>query len=257
MSARIISICNNKGGVGKTTTAHNIGAFLSALGKKTLLIDLDPQANATLALGLDPQTIESGVYHMLTGGILPEEAVRKTNIFGFDFIPSSLDLAAATVELVDIKDREYLLEKALKRLSSHYDFIFIDSPPSLDILTVNSIVGAKEIIIPIQCEYFALQGLSQLLSTIDLVSNNLGRRPEFIGALLTMYDRRNRLSREIAKIIRRDFPGHVFDAVIPRNITLAEAPGKRKTILEFAPLSQGAKAYRQLAQELINRKTEP
>lgn len=250
--ARIITICNNKGGVGKTTTASNIGVFLSALGKKTLLIDLDPQANATMSLGFDPRETVHGTYHMLLAEALPEETVRKTHIFGFDLIPSSIDLAAITVELVDMDEREYVLEKALKRLSSYYDFIFIDSPPSLDVLTINGLVGAKEIIIPVQCEYFALEGLSQLFATIDLVSKNLDRRPDFIGALLTMYDRRNRLSRDIAKIIRRDFPGHVFDAVIPRNISLAEAPRAKKTILEFAPFSQGAKAYRQLAQELIN-----
>ncbi len=251
--ARIITICNNKGGVGKTTTASNVGVLLSALGKKTLLIDLDPQANATMSLGLDPGDVERGIYHVLTGSVAPREAVKKTHIFGFDIIPSSIDLAAITVELINVKEREYVLEKALKKLSSHYDYIFIDSPPSLDILTVNGFVGAKEIIIPIQCEYFALEGLTQLLSTIDLVSKNLGRKPEFIGALLTMYDRRNKLSREVAKIVRNDFPGYIFDTVIPRNISLAEAPRAKKTILEHAPLSPGAKAYRQLAQELVRR----
>lgn len=251
--ARIITICNNKGGVGKTTTASNIGVFLSALGKKTLLVDLDPQANATMSLGIEPGEIEKGIYDVLVGGVSPQEAVRKTHIFGFDILPSSIDLAAVTVELVGMKEREYILEKALKKLSSNYDYIFIDSPPSLDILTVNGFASAKEIIIPIQCEYFALEGLTQLLSTIDLVSKNLGRTPEFVGALLTMYDRRNRLSRDVAKVVRRDFPGYIFETVIPRNVALAEAPRARKTILEYAPLSLGAKAYRQLAQELVRR----
>ncbi len=252
--ARIITICNNKGGVGKTTTASNIGAFLSAFGKKTLLVDLDPQANATMGLGIEPTEVEQGIYDVLVGNVSAQDVIRKTHIFGFDIIPSTLDLAALTVELVGLDEREYILEKALKKVASSYDFIFIDSPPSLDILTINGFVGAREVIIPVQCEYFALEGLSQLLATIDLISKNLGRTPERIGALLTMYDRRNRLSREVAKVVRRDFPGYIFETVIPRNVSLAEAPRARKTILEYAPLSHGAKAYRQLAEEIIKHK---
>lgn len=250
--ARIITIANQKGGVGKTATAVNLGAYLAAHGKRTLLIDFDPQAHATLGLGFDFENVPLSIYNVIAGEAEPAAAVKKTTVFGFDVLPATPALAGAAIELVGVKNREFLLEEAIKKLRSHYDFILIDSPPTLGLLTVNGIVAAKELIIPVQCEFLALNGLTQLLSTIELVSANLDRTPERVAALLTMYDRRNRLNREIVKRIRREFPGHVFDAVIPRNVSLAEAPEKGRPILHFAPESQGAKAYRQLAQELIN-----
>lgn len=252
--ARIISIANQKGGVGKTTTAINTAVFLAAHGKRTLLLDLDPQANATSGLGTTPSEIEKSIYFALIGKVFPEEIIRRTSIFGFDLIPSSQDLAGLTVELVNQKEREFLLEKMIRRLKDHYDFILIDCPPSLCLLTINGIVAAKELIIPVQCEYYALDGLNQLLNTVDLISKNLDQGPEFKGALLTLFDKRNRLDREVVKEVRRNFPGYVFDAVIPRNISLAEAPKAKKTIFQYAPESYGANAYRQLAQEIINLK---
>ncbi len=249
---RVITIANQKGGVGKTTTAVSLGGFLAALGKKTLLIDLDPQANASLGLGIDVTGIPASIYNVLAATVEPQVTVKRTNLFGFDIIPSTPSLAGATIELVNVKNREFLLEEAVGKLKGYYDFILIDSPPTLGLLTVNGIVAAGELIIPVQCEYYALNGLGQLLDTINLISDNLDRRPERVGALLTMFDKRNRFDREIAKEVRRNFPGHVFEAVIPRNVSLAEATQAGKSIIQFAPTSLGAKAYRQLAQELID-----
>lgn len=249
--ARIIAVANNKGGVGKTTVSYNLPVFLAALGKRVLLIDFDHQANATFSLGFNPRNLPLSVYHALIGQITPNAIIRRSPFFGYDIMPSSPDLAGATVELVNLKDREFRLKQLLEKIQNDYDFIIIDCPPSLGLLTINALCASNEVLIPVQCEYLALEGLEQLLATINLVKNNLGQDLKITGALLTMYSRGNRLSREVAKEIRRNFPGYVFDAVIPRNIALAEAPKFGKTILQFAPVSPAASAYRQLAEELI------
>ena len=251
---RIISIANQKGGVGKSNVAVNLPVFLSAKGKKVLLVDMDPQANATLSLGINCRNLPLSIYNVLMDQITPSAIIRKTSFFGYDIMPASPDLAGATVELIEAKNREFKLAQILKKVEEPYDFIIIDSPPSLGILTLNSLVGSKEVLIPVQCEYLALEGLGQLLDTITLVKNNLGQDLKIAGALLTMYNRKNRLSKEIAKEVRRNFPGYVFDSVIPRSVALAEAPKYGQTILQYAPVSQAAKAYRELAEELINNK---
>lgn len=249
--ARIISLCNQKGGVGKSTSAQNLSVFLSALGKKVLLVDIDPQANTTSGMGLNPRKLEKSIYHVLIGKEVPDAVIKKTQFLSVDILPASADLAGAAIELVDIKNREYRLKEVLEAVRRKYDFIIVDSPPSLGLLTVNALVAAGKVVIPVQCEYYALEGLADLLRTIQLVNTNLKTRTAIMGALLTMYDRKSRLHRAVAKEIRRKFPGYVFDAVIPRNVSLAEAPSFGKTILQYDPYSHGAKAYRQLAEEIL------
>ena len=249
--ARIITLCNQKGGVGKSTTAQNVSVFLSALGKRVLLIDLDPQANTTSGMGVNPRRLEKSIYEMLIGQAPIESVIKKTNFLSLHLLPSSSRLAGARIELVNMPRRELRLKELLEPIRKHYDFIIIDSPPSLDLLTVNALCAAQKIIIPVQCEYYALEGLADLLQTIQMVNANLKMRASIMGALLTMYDRKSRLHQAVSKEIRRKFPGYVFQAIIPRNISLAEAPSFGKTILQYDPYSHGAKAYRQLAQEII------
>jgi len=249
---RIICIINNKGGTGKTTTAVNLPVFLAALGKRVLLVDFDHQANATFSLGIHPQNLPLSIYHALMGQVSPSAIIRKSPFFGYEIMPSSPDLAGATIELVSLQDREFKLRDTLDKVKDSYDFIFIDSPPSLGPLTINALCASNEVLIPVQCEYLALEGLEQLLNTINLVKSNLEQDLKITGALLTMYNRNNKLSREVAKEIRRNFPGYVFDTVIPRQVALAEAPRSGKTILQYAPTSLAAKAYRELAEEFIN-----
>ena len=250
---RVIAFCNQKGGTGKTTTAVNVGVYLAAYGKRVLLVDLDPQANATSALSVNSNRVTPNLYHSLTGGIVPENVVKETGIFGYYVLPSSPDLAGATIELVGQQNREYRLREIVDRLRPAYDFVLIDCPPSLGLLTINGLVAADEVVVPVQCEYYAMEGLGQLLETIELIRDNLHKDIRVRGALLTMYDRRNRLARLVAKEVRRNFPGYVFETVIPRNVDLAEAPGHGKTIFQFAPDSPGASAYRQLAEEILNQ----
>ncbi len=249
--ARIIGIVNAKGGVGKTTTANNLGAYLAAKGKYVLLVDLDPQANATAGLGLHLADDHLNLYHLLINGDEPEAIIRKSSLFGFDVLPSAENLAGATVELVDMEEREFRLKKALNKIRTNYDYILIDSPPSLGLLTVNGLVAAEQILIPVQCEYYALEGLSQLVKTIDLVRNSLNPQLKILGVLLTMYDKRNKLANQIVMEVKKNFPGHVFDTIIPRAVSLAEAPSFGKTILQFDESSKAAEAYEQLAEEVI------
>ena len=250
--AKILTIVNAKGGVGKTTSAVNLGSYLAALGKYVLVVDVDPQANATSGLGIEPERTPLNLYHTLVGGLLPEEIIRKTSLFGYDLIPSASDLAGANIELVSVQNREFKLYEVLRRIRTNYDYILVDCPPSLGILTLNGIVAADELIIPVQCEYFALEGLGQLLRTIELIQENLGRKLPIKGALLTLYDKRNKLSRQVRKEMERNFPGKVFNAIIPRCVKLAEAPGFGKTIFQYDPRSNGGRAYRSLAEEIIN-----
>ena len=249
--AKIIGIVNQKGGTGKTTTATNLAAFLAALGKYVLVVDLDPQANATSGLGFEPEALDKNLYHTLVDNVYPEDVIRKTNLFGYDLVPAGEDLAGAAIELVNMPEREFKLYNLLHRVRTNYDYIIIDCPPSLGLLTINGLTAADEIIVPVQCEYYALEGLGQLLKTVNLIQDNLGRDLRIKGALLTMYDKRNKLSRQVAKEIRLHFPGYVFEAVIPRCIRLAEAPSFGKTIFQYEPNSFGGSAYRQLAEELL------
>jgi len=249
--ARVIAICNQKGGVGKTTTSVNLAAYLAAQGKYVLLVDLDSQANATVGLGVHVADSHPNLYHALVVDHNPETIIKRTSMFGFDVLPSAQSLAGATVELVSMEERESRLKKALNSVRTNYDYIIIDSPPSLGLLTINGLVASDEIIIPVQTEYFALEGLSQLLNTINLIRENLQPKLKVMGALLTMYDKRNRLARQVVKEVQDHFPGHVFDSVIPRSIRLAEAPGFGKSILSFDSLSKGARAYKNLAREII------
>ena len=248
---KIISLVNQKGGVGKTTSCVNLASYLAALGKRVLVVDIDPQANATSGIGISHESLEAHMYHVLIGEAHPEAAIRRTSLFSCDILPSAPDLAGAAIELVGMERREFKLHEALKNIVTPYDYILIDSPPSLGLLTVNGLVAADEIIIPVQCEYYALEGLGQLLKTVDLVREHLGKDIKVMGALLTMYDKRNRLARLVEKEVRRNFSGYVFDTVIPRNVELAEAPSFGKTILQYEPASRGARSYRQLAEEFL------
>src|SRR3990167_3870982 len=250
--AHVITIANQKGGVGKTTTVSNLGVYLAAYGKKVLIIDIDPQSNATSTFS-PTKDIPIHVYHALVGNVHPDDIIRPTGLFSLDILPAHAELAGATIELVSMENREFKLQEITNKVRHNYDFILIDCPPSLGLLTLNGIVAADYVIVPVQAEYYALEGLGQLLNSIDLVKENLGRDIKILGALCTMYDKRNRLSRNILKDMRRSFPGYVFEVIIPRNVTLAEAPGYGRTIYQHDPASTGANAYRQLAKEVINR----
>lgn len=249
--SRIITFCNQKGGVGKSTSSLNLASFLTALGKKVLIVDMDPQANATSGVGVNPRMLEISIYEALLGKSDAASLIKKTRLLGMDLLPAAYSLAGATIELIDIQNREYKLREVLESVKRNYDFIIVDSPPSLGLLTLNALTAAHDVIIPVQCEYYALEGLADLLRTIQLINTNLNTKITIMGALLTLYDRKSRLHRAVTKEIRRKFPGYVFETVIPRNVNLAEAPSFGKTILQYAPYSHGAKAYRCLAEEIL------
>jgi len=249
--SKIISICNQKGGVGKTTTAVNLSTYLALLGKKVLLVDFDPQANASSSLGVNPQKLEKTIYHGILGFTHPESIIFPSMIFNFHFVPSAPHLAGALVELVNFKNRETFLRNFLIHLRHKYDYIFIDLPPSLSLLALNGLVASDEILIPVQAEYYSLEGIGQLLETINLIKNNLGYNLNILGALLTMYDKREKLSKEIEKNLRENFPYNVFKTVIPKNISLAEAPSFSRPIALYKPDASGARAYEELAREIL------
>jgi chromosome partitioning protein len=249
--ARVIAVCNQKGGVGKTTTAVNLGAYLAARGKYVLLTDLDSQANATVGLGVQISDDHPTIYHALVNDQNPHAVLHRTGMFGFDILPAAQVLAGATVELVGMHEREYRLRKVLAHLRNNYDYVLIDCPPSLGLLTVNALAAADRVIIPVQCEYFALEGLGQLMRTIEMVRGSVNPDLQMLGVLLTMYDKRNQLARQVLNEVTKNFPGRVFEAVVPRTVSLAEAPSFGKTIMQFDPGSKAAKAYRELADEII------
>ncbi|MEK7636326.1 MAG: AAA family ATPase [Patescibacteria group bacterium] len=249
--ARIISFCNQKGGVGKTTSAVNFAAYSAARGRKTLLVDFDPQGNATSAFFHDKNRLVRSVYDALVHEMDPFDIIKKTKLHNLDLLPSNSALAGATIELVAVKRREYRLLELLQKIEKRYDYIVIDLPPSLGLFLINALVASRYIIIPVQCEYYALEGLAELLRTFTLVSKNLKARNEILGVVLTMYDRTNGLHRAVAKEIKKKFPGYVFETVIPRNIKLAEAPSHTRSILHYAPYSHGAKAYQRFTDEVF------
>lgn len=245
---RIIAVVNQKGGVGKTTTAVNLTAALTELGLKILLCDFDPQANATSGLGVDKRKIKYSAYDVAINGVSVKDAIVHTK-FG-DVLPSSADLAGAAVELIGAEQREQQLGMALKQVKGEYDLIFIDCPPSLELLTLNGLCAADAILVPVQCEYYALEGLSDLMSTLRMVKRRLNPRLEIFGVALTMFDGRTNFSTQVAQEVRRHFPGKVFASVIPRNIRLAEAPSHGIPVTAYDRSSRGAVAYRAMAEEI-------
>lgn len=256
--ARVIAIANQKGGVGKTTTAINLAAALARKGKYVLVVDLDPQANATSGIGIDHRKLEKGIYHSLVTDYKIRDIIAKTSIEGLHVAPSTIDLAGANIDLVHIDRREYRLRDALVEGRHDYDYVLIDCPPSLGLLTLNGIVAGHEILIPVQTEYYALEGLGQLLDTINLVKERLQPDISILGAVMTMYDERNRLSRSVFQELYKYFPDKIFRTVIPRNVALAEAPSYGKSIFDYDERAQGASAYRRLAEEIMwEPKLEP
>lgn len=249
---KIVSLVNQKGGVGKTTTAINLAASLAACERRVLLVDLDPQANATSGVGL-PKNEEKSIYPVLVDGLNIKEIIRKTELPTFDLAPSSVDLVAAEVELSDAIGREFHLRRALQPVMGEYDYILIDSPPSLGLLTVNGLTAASSILVPMQCEYFAIEGVAQLLNTIERVRDFLNPELEIEGIALTMYDERVNLARQVAEEVRNHFGDKVYRTIIPRNVRLGEAPSFGKPIILYDIRSRGSEAYVNLAREFIQR----
>jgi chromosome partitioning protein len=250
---KIISLANQKGGVGKTTTSINLAAALALEGKRVLLVDADPQANSSSGLGVDIQAMEHTVYECLINGIDPHQAIYATSTEGLYIMPSHIDLVGAEIEMLNLENRENILKRVLNTLRAEYDYILIDCSPSLGLITINALTASDGIIIPVQCEFFALEGIAKLLNTVKIIKSNLNPSLRIAGFLLTMFDGRLRLSAQVHDEVRRHFGDLVFDTVIARNVRLSEAPSHGMSVMEYDRSSKGAKNYRNLAKELIRR----
>ena len=248
---KVIAITNQKGGVGKTTTSVNLSACIANSGKKVLLIDMDPQGNASSGLGIDKDSLELCIYDVLINGMTMNDVIVPTALKKLKIAPASIDLAGAGVELVNLPKREHILKKALKEIRDDYDFIFIDCPPSLDLLTLNALTAADGVLIPIQSEFYALEGVRQLINTVNLVKKSLNEKLEIEGVLLTMFDGRTNLSIQVADEVKKFFTTKVYKTIIPRNVRLSEAPSYGEPIIIYDPRSKGAEVYMKLAKEVI------
>ncbi|MGI6746740.1 MAG: ParA family protein [Anaerovoracaceae bacterium] len=254
---KAIAIFNQKGGVGKTTTNINLAACLALKGKKILILDIDPQGNTTSGMGISKKGLDRTMYEvLLSDKIEPSDAIIPTRVKNLDIIPASVQLAGAEIELVQLEGREKRLKKALDKIKSKYDYIFIDCPPSLGLLTINSLTAVDSVLIPIQCEFYALEGVSQLMSTIDLVKRNMNPKLEIQGVILSMFDGRTNLSIQVVEEVKKYFKEKVYTTVIPRNVRLAEAPSYGMPIMEYDPKSKGAEAYSEFAEEFLELEGE-
>ena len=250
---RIIAVANQKGGVGKSTTAINLSACLAEKGKKVLAIDMDPQGNTTSGFGVDKNGIENTLYELLLGEAETKDTIVKDVVENLDLIPSNINLSGAEIELVGIDDKEFILKGITDKLRRKYDYIILDCPPSLNMLTINALTAATSVLVPIQCEYYALEGLSQLIHTIDLVKERLHKRLKMEGVVFTMYDARTNLSLQVVENVKENLNQNIYKTIIPRNVRLAEAPSYGQPINIYDPRSAGAESYRLLAEEVLNR----